>query len=145
MTIKFKKLSEDATIPYYATRGAAGMDLSTSEKFTILANGGTYTASTGLSVELPESHEMQIRPRSGLAAKNQITIVNTPGTIDEDYRGEIKILLINHGPYSVTFQKGDRIAQAIINKVEKPIIIEEKELSSTERGEGGFGHTGLKN
>jgi dUTP pyrophosphatase len=143
MTIQFKKLNENATMPSYATRGAAGMDLSASEKFTILPNGGTFTVSTGLSVELPEGLEMQIRPRSGLAAKFGITVLNSPCTIDEDFRGEIKILLINHGPYNKTFQIGDRIAQAVISKVEKPIIILAQELSSTERGEGGFGSTGL--
>lgn len=141
MTIKFKKLVSDAIIPAYQSKGAAGLDLCTIEKFTILA-GQTYTVPTGLSVEMPDIYEMQIRPRSGLAAKHQITVLNTPGTIDSDYRGELKVLLKNFGPYNVSFNAGDRIAQAVIAKVEKPIILEAQELSETERGEGGFGSTG---
>jgi dUTP pyrophosphatase len=144
MTIKFKKLNEDAIIPSYQTKGAAGFDLHASEKFTILNNGGTFVVPTGLSVELPEDYELQIRPRSGLAAKHEITVLNTPGTIDSDYRGEIKILLKNFGPYTKTFDKGERIAQGVINKIEKPIILEVTELTETERGEAGFGSTGSK-
>jgi dUTP pyrophosphatase len=144
MTVKFKKLVPTAIIPSYQTKRSAGLDLCTIEKFTILANGGTYTVNTGLSVEMPDVYEMQIRPRSGLAAKNQITVLNTPGTIDSDYRGEIKILLKNFGPYTVTFNAGDRIAQGVIARVEKPIILEVEDLSETERGEGGFGSTGIK-
>lgn len=142
MTVKFKKLVEGAIIPQYKTKGAAGFDFATVEKFTILANGGTYLANTGLSVELPEDFELQVRPRSGLALKHEITVLNTPGTIDSDYRGEIKVLLKNHGPYTITFAAGERIAQGIIAKVEKPIILEVEELTETERGEGGFGSTG---
>jgi dUTP pyrophosphatase len=141
MTIKFKKLVPTAIIPKYQTKGAAGFDFCSVEKFTILA-GATHTVPTGLSVEMPSDYELQVRPRSGLAAKHEITVLNTPGTIDSDYRGEIKILLKNHGNGNVTFNEGDRVAQGIIARVERPIILEVTDLSETERGEGGFGSTG---
>lgn len=141
MTVKFLKLREDAVIPTRGTSLAAGLDLCCVEEF-ILNPGDIKLVSTGLSMELPSSHEGQVRPRSGLAAKFGVTVLNSPGTIDEDYRGEIKVILINHGTRTFIGHKGDRIAQLVVAKVVIPEVIETTELSNTQRGEGGFGSTG---
>jgi dUTP pyrophosphatase len=108
----------------------------------VLPPGGRAVIPTGFSVEISEGHEGQVRPRSGLAVRHGVTVLNAPGTIDSDYRGELKVVLINHGQAPVTIQRADRIAQLVIAKVVQPAIEEVGELSSTERGAGGFGHTG---
>lgn len=127
-------------MPKYQTKGSAGFDLHSTERYTILP-GERMLIPTHLGVELPEGYEIQIRPRSGLAIKHGITVLNSPGTIDEDYRLGIGVILINHGKQNFTVGEGDRIAQGIVNKVEKAEWEEIEELSETERG-GGFGHTG---
>lgn len=141
MDIIFKKLVDNAIIPEYKTAGAAGMDISSIEE-KVLNGQGREMISTGLSVEIPEGYEIQVRPRSGLAAKHGITVLNTPGTIDSDYRGEIKVILYNTTIYDYKVEVGERIAQLVVAKVERPNIIIGEILSETERGEGGFGHTG---
>lgn len=141
MTIKFLKLHPDAVIPARGTSFAAGLDLCCVDDF-LLQPEEFKLIPTGLAMELPESHEGQVRPRSGLAAKFGVTVLNSPGTIDEDYRGEIKVLLINHGHSTFTGHKGDRIAQLVVAKVVLPEVVETTELKNTMRGTGGFGSTG---
>jgi len=142
MKIKIKKLDKDAVIPKYKTAESAGMDLSSTEDQTIKPME-IKLVPTGLSIELEKGYEAQVRPRSGLALKG-ITVANSPGTIDSDYRGEVKIILMNLGKEEFKIAKGDRVAQLIIAKVEQATIEESKELNSTERGQGGFGSTGMK-
>jgi dUTP pyrophosphatase len=146
--IKFKRLSEnfnDIPLPSYSTEGSSGMDLRAAvEEKVIIKPFETVLLPTNLAVEIPEGYEGQVRPRSGLAAKNFVTILNTPGTIDSDYRGEIKVILTNFGKEDFVVNRGDRIAQLVIVKVERAEIIEAAELNSTRRNEGGFGHTGIK-
>ena len=141
MKIKFKKLNEEAIIPEFKTSGAAGMDIASIESVT-LEPMQFKIVKTGLAVEIPDGYEIQVRPRSGMACKKGITVINTPGTIDADYRGEIGVGLINLSPVSVLIGHGERIAQLIVNKIEQPEIEVVTELSDTERGAGGFGHTG---
>lgn len=130
-------------IPSYATEGSAGMDLRANlERHIILRPLERRLIPTGIFIELPVGYEAQIRPRSGLAVKSGITIVNTPGTIDSDYRGEIKICLINLSDENFIVDNNDRIGQMVISKYEKITLVEVNELSETERGSGGFGHTG---
>lgn len=148
IVIKFKRLSEkfnDIPLPSYSTEGSSGMDLraAVEEKITIKPFE-TALIPTNLAVEIPEGYEGQVRPRSGLAAKNFVTVLNTPGTIDSDYRGEIKVILTNFGKEDFVVNRGDRIAQLVITKVERAEIVETNELNSTKRNEGGFGHTGIK-
>ncbi|PRR77271.1 Deoxyuridine 5'-triphosphate nucleotidohydrolase [Clostridium liquoris] len=138
-----KKLNEDAIIPKYAHEGDAGMDLYSIEEKTI-EPGETTLIHTGISIQLPEETEAQIRPRSGLALKHSITVLNTPGTIDEGYRGEICIILINHGNNTFKVEKHMRIAQMVIKPVLKVKILEVTTLLDSERGENGLGSTGLK-
>jgi dUTP pyrophosphatase len=145
--IFYKKFDEgnDAFVPAYMTEHSAGMDLRSSSKEKIIINPSeTYLVPTNLVIEIPEGYEAQIRPRSGLALKHKITVLNSPGTIDADYRGEVKVLLINHGkiPFEINF--GDRIAQMIIAKYEKVEFVLSDKLSDTSRGEGGYGSTGHK-
>ncbi len=143
-TLLIKRLSEadsDIPLPHYATEHAAGMDIRTNENISILP-GEVLLAPTGIALEIPEGYEGQVRPRSGLAAKHGITCLNSPGTIDADYRGELKVILVNHGKELVRFERGDRIAQLIISKYERAEIIEADELAETARATGGFGHTG---
>jgi dUTP pyrophosphatase len=138
------RVNKDLPLPEYQTPQAAGMDLYANIDGNVtVKSGGTALIPTGIRVRLPPNHEMQIRPRSGLAAKYGITVLNTPGTIDEDYRGEVGVILINHGESDFLVQKGDRIAQAVIAAVARPQITEADCLDDTERGEGGFGHTGV--
>jgi dUTP pyrophosphatase len=130
-------------LPTYATKGSAGMDLRANlEQPIILEPLDRCLVPTGLFLELPEGYEAQIRPRSGLAVKQGITCLNTPGTIDSDYRGEIKVILINLSKEPQVIQHSDRIAQMVINKVEMATLLLVQELDETVRGEGGFGHTG---
>ena len=135
--------SKGAVIPEYKTSGAAGADLCAllDAPLTIPA-GRSAMVPTGLFFEIPEGYEVQVRPRSGLAAKNGVTVLNTPGTIDSDYRGEIKVILINLGTSDFTINSGDRIAQMVIAPVIQATYTLTDSLSETERGAGGFGHTG---
>lgn len=134
-----------AVIPQYKTSGAAGADLcALLENPLTIASGKTAIVPTGLFFEIPEGYEIQIRPRSGLAAKNGVTVLNTPGTIDSDYRGEIKIILINLGDEDFVINSGDRIAQMIVAPVTQADFSIVENLSETERGTGGFGSTGVK-
>ena len=144
MNLNIKRLSpstSDIPLPSYGTEHAAGLDLRSSEDVTF-APGEFKLVPTGLAIEIPEGYEGGIRPRSGLALKHGITCLNSPGTIDSDYRGEVKVLLINHGKSPVTFKRGERIAQLVISKYVRMEPIEVGELQDSSRGEGGFGHTG---
>ena len=132
-------------LPSYATQAAAGMDLRANiEAPIILKSLERVLVSTGLFMEIPEGYEAQIRPRSGLAFKNGITVLNSPGTIDADYRGEIKVLLVNLSNEAFTINDGERVAQMVIAKHEQAQWIETELLEETKRGAGGFGHTGTK-
>lgn len=139
--VSILKTREEAILPAYATEQAAGMDISTPYDFTIKPMERMIIW-TGISMGLPQGFECQVRPRSGLAIKHGITLINSPGTIDADYRGEVGIPLINLGDQPVSFIKGDRIAQLIIAPVSRVVLIEVDSLDSTERGEKGFGSTG---
>lgn len=135
---------EGAALPSYKTSGAAGADVRAFLQSDIVLCPGEYSLiPTGLSFEIPEGYEMQVRPRSGLAFKNGVTVLNTPGTIDSDYRGELKVLLINFGKEDFTVKNGDRIAQIVIAPVTQADFVKVELLSQTERGEGGFGSTGI--
>lgn len=132
-------------LPAYATAGSSGMDIRANlEEPVMVQSLERVLIPTGLFIEIPDGYEAQIRPRSGLAIRQGITCLNSPGTIDSDYRGEIKIILINLSGDEQVIQHGDRIAQMIIQQVERGIFTEVKELEITERNEGGFGHTGEK-
>jgi dUTP pyrophosphatase len=148
MFAKIKKLENfdnSHSLPFYATEGSAGMDVCAMiEEEIVIKPSEISIIPTGLSIELPNGYEAQIRPRSGLAIKSGVTVLNSPGTIDSDYRGEIKIILINLGKSDFIVKKGDRIAQMVINKFEKVEWEESDNLEKTERGEGGFGHTGKR-
>ena len=128
-------------LPEYETPGSAGLDVRCTE--TIVLNPGErILAKTGLFVEIPIGYELQVRPRSGLALKQGITVLNTPGTIDADYRGEVGVILMNHGLTVVEFKPADRIAQLVLNKVERIQWLQTESLTGTKRGQGGFGSTG---
>jgi len=141
--VLIKKLDQSVELPIYKTTGASGMDLMAFIKQPIkLAPNRSCLVPTGLSIAFPEDYEVQIRPRSGLAAKHNITVLNTPGTIDSDYRGEIKIILFNHGSKEFKINNKDRIAQMILMPVLKIDLEETDNLPDTVRGKGGFGSTG---
>ena len=143
--ILIKRLSDNVSLPKYETEGSSGMDLAANiNKKIEIKPGTTVLVPTGISVSIPKNFEIQIRPRSGLAAKNQISVLNTPGTIDADYRGEIKVILINLGTKSFMIENGARIAQMVLCPVAKAKLKEVKILESTKRGSGGFGSTGTK-
>ena len=143
--ILIKRLSKYINLPRYETEGSSGMDLSANINSNIEIEPGDSTIiPTGISVSIPKNFEIQIRPRSGLAAKNQISVLNTPGTIDADYRGEIKVILINLGKKTYEVEKGARIAQMVLCPVIKAKIKEVDSLDKTNRGSGGFGSTGTK-
>lgn len=145
MIIKIKKLKSTAIVPEYKTEHAAASDLCACiDEPYILKSGQFTTISTGIAIELPPGYEAQIRARSGNAAKHGIGVVNGIGTIDSDYRGELGVILINHGKEDFVINHGDRIAQMIIAKYETVQFSESDVLTDTERGEGGFGSTGLK-
>lgn len=141
--IQVKRLptGEGLPLPAYATEGSAGMDVVASETMSI-APGDRKAVPTGLSMAIPEGYEIQVRPRSGLAFKHGITVPNTPGTIDSDYRGELKVLLINHGNTHFEIERGDRVAQLVVAPVTQGLWEEVDELDATTRGDGGFGSTG---
>lgn len=141
--LKIKKINDLAKMPEYAHDGDAGMDLFSIED-KVIQSGETTLIHTGIKIELPQNTEAQIRPRSGLALKNSITVLNSPGTIDEGYRGEIGVILINHGKNDFKVEKHMKIAQMVIKPVLKVNVIEVQDLSSTDRDEGGFGSTGVK-
>ena len=141
--VLIKKLSPEVELPSYKTSGASGMDLMAFIKSSILIKPKTSCLiPTGLSIAFSKEYEIQIRPRSGLAVKNNITVLNTPGTIDSDYRGEIKVIIYNHGNEDFVVNNKDRIAQIILTPVVKMELQETNELPITIRGEGGFGSTG---
>jgi len=156
MNVKIKKLHEKAIIPEYQTKGSAGFDLhalvdpshpgsfelANSDDTILLKAGQTVVLKTGLAMAIPEGYEMQIRPRSGLAAKYGATVVNSPGTVDSDYRGEIMVILKNGRSKRLYVKNGDRIAQAVVKRVEQATFEVVDDLDDTERGSGGFGSTG---
>lgn len=136
--------SPGAILPSYQTKGAAGADICACiETDVVIGVGERVMVPTGLFFEIPQGYEVQVRPRSGLAVKNGVTCLNTPGTIDSDYRGEVKVILINLGQKPFTVKNGDRIAQIVVSPVEQASFCKVDVLSSTERGEGGFGSTGV--
>ena len=143
--ILIKRLSKEVHLPKYETDGSSGLDLAAYiDKDIEIKPGNTEIIPTGLAVEIPKNFELQIRPRSGLAAKNQISVLNTPGTIDADYRGELKVILINLSNKSFIVEKGLRIAQMVLCPVVKANLKEVESLEDTKRGSGGFGSTGVK-
>ena len=143
--ILIKRFSKDVQIPKYETSGSSGMDISAfiQQKLELIP-GNKIIVPTGFSLSIPKGFEIQIRPRSGLAAKKNITVLNTPGTIDADYRGEIKVILINLSENSFIVERGLRIAQMVVCPVVQAQLKEVDDLSETERGKGGFGSTGTK-
>ena len=143
--ILIKRLSKSISLPKYETNGSSGMDLAANiEQDIEIKPGKTAIIPTGLAISIPKDFEVQIRPRSGLAAKNQVSVLNTPGTIDADYRGELKVILINLSEKSFKIEKGLRIAQMVVCPVIKAFWKEVDVLEETERGLGGFGSTGTK-
>ena len=141
MTLRFRKLVPDAVLPSYAHPSDAGMDVRSVESLTI-APGRRALVHTGLVMLLPPLYEAQVRPRSGLALKSGVTVLNTPGTIDAGYRGEVGVILINLGEEPFAVHKGDKIAQLVIAPVTQPIVEETELVDETDRGAGGFGSTG---
>jgi len=147
--VRFLRLpgTEDIPLPAYQTEGSSGLDVCAANEADIVLEPGAFAMiPTGLKASVPSGYEIQVRPRSGLAAKHGIGVVNGPGTVDSDYRGEIRVILINFGkePFAVT--RGMRIAQFVVQRVERAAVLpcsEENELGKTDRGEGGFGHTGI--
>lgn len=146
ITLKIMRISEsfsDIPLPAYETAGAAGLDIRAAvEDNFIIPKGKIVLIPTNLSIEIPQGYELQVRPRSGLALKHGIAVLNSPGTIDSDYRGEVKIILANLGEEDFTVNRGDRIAQLVLNKVYIAKIVESSDLNASTRGSGGFGHTG---
>ena len=136
----------DLPAPAYETTGAAGMDLRAAipaGETLVLRPGERTAVPTGFAIALPAGHEAQVRPRSGLALKQGVTCLNSPGTVDADYRGEVKVILINHGAEPVSFERGDRIAQLVIAPVTRAVWVDVEDLDQTARGAGGFGSTGV--
>lgn len=142
LKIKIRKIKENAILPHYAHEGDAGVDLYSTEDY-VLKPSQRILVSTGLSMAIPKGYEAQVRPKSGLALKYGITTCNSPGTIDSGYRGEIRVIVINHGSEEFKIEKRTKIAQMVFNKVEGAEFEEVEELDNTKRGQGGFGSTGL--
>lgn len=138
-----KRLKDNATLPTYMTNGSSGLDLYSAEE-KIIPPGKWEVISTGIAVEIPYGYEGEVRSRSGIAKEHGIFVLNSPGTIDSDYRGEVKVILMNLGEESFKVNIGDRIAQLVISPVVKAEVLEVEELSNTERNAGGFGHTGRR-
>lgn len=138
-----KRLKDNATLPTYMTNGSSGLDLYSAEE-KIIPPGKWEVISTGIAVEIPYGYEGEVRSRSGIAKDHGIFVLNSPGTIDSDYRGEVKVILMNLGEESFKVNIGDRIAQLVISPVVKAEVLEAEELSNTERNAGGFGHTGRR-
>ncbi|MDK2846956.1 MAG: dUTP pyrophosphatase [Desulfuromonadales bacterium] len=144
ITIKVKRLRSEAVLPAYMSQHAAGMDLfACPDEEMIVKPGCRAIVPTGIAIAIPVGYEGQVRPRSGLAIHRGVTLVNTPGTIDSDYRGELGIIIINHGNEDFIVTAGDRIAQLVIAPVQKAILEQVEQLDATERNDGGFGHTGF--
>jgi dUTP pyrophosphatase len=141
MQLKVKKLNAAAVLPAYARNGDAGLDLFAVQR-VVLEPGRSALVPTGIAIELPPGTEAQVRPRSGLALKHSITVLNTPGTVDEGYRGEVGVILINHGQNAFTVEAGMKIAQMVVSPRVQVSVVEVPELSDTQRGAGGFGSTG---
>jgi len=148
VSVKIKRLNQDFNdipLPSYSTEGSSGMDIRAAVAEDLFINPGEVVlVPTNFSVEIPDGYEIQVRPRSGLAIKNGIGLLNSPGTIDSDYRGEIKIIMMNFGKEIFKISRGDRIAQLILSRYYTAQFIESDELKDSQRGEGGFGHTGQK-
>lgn len=142
MTVRFKRLRPDVLLPAYAHEGDAGMDVRSAEDL-VLAPGARALVRTGLAMELPPDAEAQVRPRSGLALKHGVTVLNTPGTIDAGYRGEVGVILVNLGAEPFAVHAGDKVAQLVIAKVARAEIVETATVGETARGAGGFGSTGV--
>jgi dUTP pyrophosphatase len=142
VTIKVRA-AEGIVLPAYATPGSSGLDIRASEA-VVIKPGDHHAVTTGLFVEIPEGYEAQIRPRSGLAFKNGVTVLNAPGTIDSDYRGEIKVILVNLGDVNFSVEPGDRIAQMVIAPVTRAELVRVEGLNDTQRSDGGFGSTGRR-
>jgi dUTP pyrophosphatase len=145
VTVRVRRLrhAEDLPLPTFASPGAAGADVYSAEPAaTTIEPGQRVAVATGLLLEIPDGYEAQVRPRSGLAVHHGVTVVNAPGTIDSDYRGEVKVLLVNLGDNAVTIQRGDRVAQLVIAPVIRADFVEATDIADTERGSGGFGSTG---
>lgn len=142
MDLHVKLIHPAAVMPYFAHPGDAGADLCTTQRIVLAPNGGRGFAPTGLVLEIPDGYVGLIHPRSGLAAKHGVTVLNAPGTIDSGYRGELAVVLVNHGSTRVALKPGERVAQLLIQKVERPFYLLSKDLSETTRGAGGFGSTG---
>ena len=141
--LKRRQGSEDLDLPRYASPGSAGLDLPAAVDGQIVLQPGEFMmVPTGFHIALPPGYEAQVRPRSGMAAKHGVTVLNSPGTVDSDYRGEIKVILINLGQTQFIVRRGDRIAQMVIAPVTRAKLAESEEIPGTKRGEGGFGHTG---
>ena len=143
--VQIKRLPHgmDLPLPKYMSDHAAGMDLYAAVEGELkIESGGWKLVPTGIAIALPEGYEAQVRPRSGLALKQGVSVLNTPGTVDADYRGEVGVILMNHSKQDLIIKRGDRIAQMIINKYERIVFDEIAELPVTDRGAGGFGHTG---
>jgi dUTP pyrophosphatase len=145
--VRLKRLphGEGLPLPGYATEGAAGLDLRAAVAEgapVVLPPGGRALVPTGFAIALPESHEAQVRPRSGLAIRDGVTCLNSPGTIDADYRGEVQVILVNHGAEPFTVRRGERIAQMVVAPVSRAVFLESDTLDETARGAGGFGSTG---
>lgn len=145
MKVLIKRLhSDDLPLPHYLTLGSAGVDLYAAiDSEQVIPAGGRVLIPTGIAIAMPATYEAQIRPRSGLALKYGLTLLNTPGTIDSDYRGEIKLIVINLGDKEYTLKRGERIAQMVFSQFIQAELEEATELDPTERGQGGFGHTGV--
>jgi len=144
MHLRIKRVGdrgEPLPLPAYATEGSAGLDLRADEAVT-LSPGERRLVPTGIAIQLPEGFEGQVRPRSGLALRHGVGMVNAPGTIDSDYTGEIGVILVNHGQEAVRFERGERIAQLVVARFERVSLAEVDALEATDRGAGGFGHTG---
>ncbi|MCF8382773.1 MAG: dUTP diphosphatase [Chlorobium sp.] len=144
LKVKIVRVNKNAVLPVYATEHAAGMDISACLDEPLCVDPfSTALVPTGLAIELPEGYEAQLRPRSGLALKHLISLPNSPATIDADYRGEVKVILVNYGKEPFRVGHGDRIAQMVVARVERVDFDEVHSLSGSQRGEGGFGHTGI--
>jgi dUTP pyrophosphatase len=147
ITLKIKRLpgGEGLPLPEYHSLHAAGMDLMAAVKDSVVIEPGKWSlVPTGIAIEVPEGYEAQVRPRSGLALKHGVSLVNTPGTIDADYRGEVGVILINFGTVPFAVSRGDRIAQMVLSPIARVEVYEVIDLTETKRGDGGFGHTGHK-
>lgn len=142
IAVKRLENAGDLPLPSYETAGSAGMDVRAAEEL-VIAPGQRGLVGTGLAFAIPQGYEIQVRPRSGLALKKGIGIPNAPGTIDSDYRGELKVILLNHGKEDFVIERGDRIAQIVVAPVQRGILVEVADLDETQRGSGGFGSTGV--